>query len=300
MKEENLLFIASQPRAGSTYVQNLLSNNPQTNTVSEPWVLLVLAPLLKPSLVRNAAYDHSLAIDAFTDFQEKTQSDTNAQIKQLALNFYKPLKHGFDLVIDKTPRYWEILDEISNLFPNSKILLIHRNPIDVVRSIIQTWNIKTIERLNYYRRDILLGPRVLIEFEKRHKDNLLVRSVNYDDLISNTNQIVSDLYTWLNIDYDKKMLDVSSNIKYKGKYGDPYQNNKTKIQYDLPPIFEEFIKGYEAYLNYEILQETGSDSLSGKETRAFNYFLSLGEGRVEHKYQSLLQELKLTYRKILL
>ena len=60
MLDRNLIFIVSQPRSGSTLLQNLLSNNTQVNTASEPWILLRLAPFFKPSLI-NATFDYKLA-----------------------------------------------------------------------------------------------------------------------------------------------------------------------------------------------------------------------------------------------
>lgn len=37
---ENLIFLISQPRAGSTMLQKVLGSHPEIHTVSEPWVAL--------------------------------------------------------------------------------------------------------------------------------------------------------------------------------------------------------------------------------------------------------------------
>jgi hypothetical protein len=298
LREENLLFIASQPRAGSTYLQNLLSNNPYTNTVSEPWILLAMAPLLKPALVRQATYDHRLAMDAFDDYQNKVAFNFKHEIKELILKSYDPLKAGFDLVIDKTPRYWEILDEIVELFPKAKILIIQRNPIDVVKSMIETWNIETLERLNYYHRDLLLAPIILKDFSEKHISNSRIKSIHYKELKTNTKKIVSELYKWLEIPFDEKVLDTSGNDKFKGKYGDPYQNNKQKKEKELKPNFKEFIKGYIAYLDTSIVNEYGIDKSDARLTLAFKYFLNLGEGRTDKTNNSLYKELALFSKRI--
>ena len=43
-KGENLVFLISQPRAGSTMVQKILAGHPEIHTLAEPWVALY--PLL--------------------------------------------------------------------------------------------------------------------------------------------------------------------------------------------------------------------------------------------------------------
>ena len=184
MKEEQLIFIASQPRAGSTYLQNVLSNNTQTNTVSEPWLMLALAPLLKPNLVKQSSYDHRAAMEALQLYQHKYDVNMSEHVKQVALNMYAPLAKNYEFIIDKTPRYWEILDELVSLFPKSKIIVLKRNPLDVVTSMVQTWDIKTLEQLNYFRKDLLEAPKVIDDFLEKHKDNTNIIVVSYQQLIN--------------------------------------------------------------------------------------------------------------------
>ena len=37
---ENLIFIISQPRAGSTLLQRILGGHPEIHTAAEPWIML--------------------------------------------------------------------------------------------------------------------------------------------------------------------------------------------------------------------------------------------------------------------
>ena len=108
MDDQNLVFIISQPRSGSTFLQSLLSNNPEVNTVSESWLMLALAPLFKPSTIRSSTYDHSMAMDAYNDYCQKFDLDRAKLIREFAFQHYAPLYLDCKLLIDKTPRYWEI------------------------------------------------------------------------------------------------------------------------------------------------------------------------------------------------
>lgn len=276
MTQENLIFIVSQPRSGSTLLQNLLSNNNQVNTVSEPWIMLKLAPFFKPNLIK-ATYDYNLTTLAAKDYETKYNDlAIDDKVKNLALNYYKPMLQGFEYVIDKTPRYWEILDELVTMFPHSKIIILKRNPIDVANSIIKTWNISTLEELNYYRRDLLVAPKVMLEFCERHRSNPNVMAVRYEDLVSDMDREVQNLYHWLGIEFTPKVLDTKKNKKYKGLYGDPYQNNTKKIDAPLSKSFVDFLDGYQHYLGSDFLKKFGNyEGSGGSKTRPFKYFLSL-------------------------
>ena len=110
-------------------------------------------------------------------------------------------------------------------FPNSKIIMLKRNPIDVATSIIKTWKIDSLESLNYFHRDLLVAPKTIHTFCEANADNKNVYSLRYEDLISNISGEVENLYSWIGITYSENVLDTTKNNKYKGKFGDPFQNS---------------------------------------------------------------------------
>lgn len=289
MKEENLIFIISQPRSGSTYLQNLLSNNAQVNTCSEPWLLLNYLNQLKPDLVRTNT-DNYLGTHALKDYLENNPKlNYKRNFKNYVLSVYSPLAENYKFVIDKTPRYWEILDEIIELFPKSKIIILHRNPIHVLKSIIKTWNLQSYKALNLFRRDLIYAPKTLLKFSTAHKENKNVYSLTYKNLIENTDLEINKLYDWLGILYTKAVLSTEKNQKYKGNYGDPFQNANGNYQdaknaaknRAIPKKFRDIIQGYAYFLGTEFLDNykpAGKDlNFKIKKTMAFKYLLHLGE-----------------------
>lgn len=285
MKEEDLIFIISQPRSGSTYLQNLLSNNDSINTCSEHWLLLNFANQIKPSLL-NAVYDNHLTKKAFDDYVSKFNINFIAEQKQFLLNLYEPLKEGFTFVIDKTPRYWEIIEEISTLFPKSKMIIIKRNPIDVATSIIKTWGIKNLEELSNYKRDLLIAPKKIYKFCLKNKTNPNLRVLSYEDLIQSTAFVVKSLYEWIGIEYDDLVLNTKTNNKYKGIYGDPFQNNESSTQArnkakskELSYEFKAFLKGYQNSLGEIFLKDYGYEALENNDSKSlvFKYFVHFSE-----------------------
>jgi len=266
LKEEDLIFLISQPRSGSTYLQAILSNNSSVNTASESWILLNYMNQIKPGLVVSTVRN-SLAVDAFDEYCAKfPEYDFNHKLKEFLLSHYIPLKKGYHYVLDKTPRYWEIMDEIMELFPKSKIIVLKRNPAEVIKSIINTWEIPNINGLEEFSRDILLAPKRLHKFIQNHKDNTQVLTLCYEDLVNDKPGEIKKVYNWLAIKFNEDSLDIASNTKYKGKYGDPYQNadaSYTDVKTNRKNVYEEneefdfFLKGYLHYLGRDFLMAYG-------------------------------------------
>ncbi len=283
MDEENLIFIISQPRSGSTYLQNLLSNNKEVNTCSEPWILLHFANQIKPSLL-SASFNNQKTEEAFQEYLSRfPQLNFEATFKDFILKLYAPMAEGFTYIIDKTPRYWELMEELLILFPKSKILIIKRNPIDVLSSIIKTWNLNTLRDLNEYRNDILLAPHRIQSFVLAQKNNPNVCAVKYEDLLNNPKEMVKTLYQWIGLEYSDSVLQAANNEKYKGKFGDPFQNaeNEPNLlrqqskKMEINPKMQEFIMGYKEFLSSDFLKEYGEYSVEGaQKTDIFNTFLN--------------------------
>jgi sulfotransferase family protein len=302
LKEENLIFIISQPRSGSTYLQNLLSNNEEVNTCSEPWVLLNYVNQIKPKLLEGV-YDNKFAVAAYNNYKQTfEQLDFEALLKEHLLQIYKPLFESHTFAIDKTPRYWEIMEVIGEIFPKAKIIVLKREPLEVVRSLIKTYGMTTLKELNQFRRDILYAPKQLNKFCAAHSSNANVYTLRYEDLIADTEAQVKALYQWIGADFQPSVLDVSGNTKYRGHFGDPFQN--APIDYESSKIrsgqnvinktFQKFLMGYAAFLGDKFLIDYGNYTadVSLRKTNAFKYFEFIGS-------EESLSQNKLTIKGIL-
>lgn len=294
MQENQLIFIVSQPRSGSTYLQNILSNNPDVNTVSEPWILLNFANQLKSDLIKGE-FDNQAAKKAFDEYLLRYKKvNFKSELKKLLLKLYEPiLAGGFSYVIDKTPRYWEFIDELSDFFPESKIIVLKRNPIDVLKSMIQTWQINDLERLAYLKRDILYAPKVLHNFCEKNKVNKNVYVLRYEDLLENKQSEIEKIYQWLGVDFDTSYLDTTFNDKFKGEFGDPYQNQngKKKVETEfLVGNFEHLKKGYVKYLSNDFLYSYGEYfEKESKPTNVFDEFLKTEHSKIREAKKELMK-----------
>ncbi len=301
MTDNNLIIIASQPRSGSTLLQALLSNNRQVATVSEPWLLLPFLSYKRTDLV-DAKYSSDLAVQGIEDFKSKINTKTfNQDLANFLLNqYHQILKNEEQFALDKTPRYYEILDEIVEVFPKAKIIILKRNPFAVLASMIGTWNHKDISKLSFLKRDILEAPKLLQQFSLKHTNNPNVKTVLYENILRNPQKEINNLYNWIEIQYNDDVLNYSSNDKYKGKMGDPkgiHNNSKpTKEilekwkEISISKQWKQFFMGYANYLTEDFLTEYGSyETIPHKQTKIFNHFLSSEELVINNRNTSLLK-----------
>jgi len=304
LNDRNIIIIASQPRSGSTLLQALLSNNKQVATVSEPWLLLPFLSYNNPELSK-AIYSSVLASNGINDFKRKINTKKfDNDLSQFLLNQYSQLiKNNEKFVIDKTPRYYEILNEIIKYFPNSKIIILKRNPFAVLSSIINTWDKNNLNELLEFKRDILNAPIILQNFIDKNSNNPNVKTIKYETLINTPENEIQKLYEWLNIPFNDSVIDYAKNTKYKGEMGDPTGIHKSSKPNNLTSEkwiktynkkeWSNFFKGYADYLSEEFLTHYGySNKVPSQKTQIFNHYLNLSYFEIKLHNISLIKLLK--------
>jgi hypothetical protein len=289
MTDKNLIIIASQPRSGSTLLQALLSNNDTVGTVSEPWLLLPFLSTARTDLIRSG-FNSEFANIGLNDFQSKIGTKGfKEDLSQFLLSQYsKILKNDENYILDKTPRYYEILDEIIEYFPNAKIIILKRNPIAVLYSIIKTWNTNSLKSLLEYKRDLLEAPFLLHKFSEKQVHNKNVRTVHYEAIVNNPLVEIKKLYNWLDIPFKPERLNYGDNKKYKGLLGDPTGvkshnlPNKDSL-YKWKAIYNNkewnsLANGYAQYLKKDFLDAYGNyKDIKYQETKLFNRYLEMSK-----------------------
>jgi GT2 family glycosyltransferase len=204
---KNLVFILSLPRSGSTLLSAMLGSHSRILSPPEPWFLLPLEGVRHPS--GAAPFSSGLAkaaVDAFLPDGLFTES-----CRSFCLTAYnsKLSEAGVDIFVDKTPRYFHILDWIEGLFPCAKKVWLMRNPLDVAASYQKEWHVpvdslvgKKVDENTY---DFLVGfPRLVEYFSKscEHKYTLA-----YEDLVSEPAKTLTALCYFLGVDFEPGQLE---------------------------------------------------------------------------------------------
>jgi hypothetical protein len=214
------LFLLSLPRSGSTLAQRILAAHEAIATASEPWILL---PYLYTLRERGAyaEYSHRVLVRAVEDFCKVLphgRDDYVAEIRELALRLYcKASPDGTRYFLDKTPRYHLVSDEIIAAFPDGRYLVLWRNPLAVVASLIETW---AGGKWNLYRFkvDLFDGIENLIQTYERHEEKL--HAVRYEALITQPEETWGNVFRYLGLPFDSSILALFGNVELTGRWGD--------------------------------------------------------------------------------
>ena len=132
IRGDGLIFLVSVPRSGSSYLQSLLGSSNKVFTTPNETMFLTryISKLLR-------AYDQDCMDNSVNGVAKLIdQEDFLDWVRRMVLDLFH--KMGFDYkggyFLEKSPYNIVYADELYRLFPESKVIHIVRNPLDVVKS----------------------------------------------------------------------------------------------------------------------------------------------------------------------
>ena len=265
----NLIFLISQPRSGSTMFQLMLAGHPDIATTSEPWIALHPLFALKQGI--DAKYDAVQARLALKEFLKQSGIDEvfyKKQVNCFLSSFYRQaIKHQRKkYFLDKTPRYYLIIDDLVELFPKAKFIVILRHPLAVLNSIIKTWVKDDLKRLGLFKDDLLLAPKVLVAAGNKYSDKIC--AFKYEDLVKNPEMILGKVCNYIGIQYCETMSEYSKRLP-DWKLGDPIGIHKSSRPFTdsllswkkefAPPQLKLLAHSYVEELGQGVIEEMGYD-----------------------------------------
>lgn len=267
---ENLIFIFSQPRAGSTLLQRILGNHPKVHTVSEPWLLLPLLRVLHGQGNQDDREGEIArgTIGAFLEGMPDGKKTYYELVQKMALNLYNRALEptGKTYFLDKTPRYAYFIPQIHRLFPKAKFIFLIRNPLAVLISHIRTWTGNDVNPLTEYwgREDLTLSPSLLVEGLKPIQKEAIV--IHYEVLVREPAVELKKLCEALGIEFLPKMLDYNDHGLPRWNLGDQFiykQQNPESAQADAwrarmrQPLVWKVCCEYLALLGKDVVMSMG-------------------------------------------
>lgn len=207
MEDKELIFLISQPRSGSTLLQKILDRSQQLCTVPEPWLMLNFSYSIKGNGL-FAEYDRRSGYEAVSCFIDNLpyggRSQYLASLKNFCLELYGAYAQqvGARYFLDKTPRYYFIINQLREIFPDSRFLILRRNPLSVLYSIVRTWSKDSWFRLSDFKHDLLEG---FLEPERYRADSNILY-VHYEQLVINPDKELQRICDYLGVPYSDEML----------------------------------------------------------------------------------------------
>lgn len=228
LEGQNLVFLISQPRAGSTLAQQIFGNHPDIYTVPEPWLMLHPLYALK-SKGYEAEYNTDYAQQAVKEFLRLTPDgeQTYVQgIRQMSSHLYGSAlaTSGSRYFLDKTPRYYFIIPELQQVFPKAHFIILLRNPLAVLCSILSTWTKGNWFSLRTHASDLIQAPNLLIEGVRSLNPKCLL--LHYEKLLTDPSQAVKTICAQLDIPFLPDIINYNANYFFKSAFGDKKSINQ--------------------------------------------------------------------------
>lgn len=216
------IFILSLPRSGSTLLQRMLTASESVSSAAEPWMLLPFIYALK-SEGQFSEYWHVRSVEAMSDFLASFEHGEQVYFQELnhfATRLYSKASGDQSSIyfLDKTPRYHLIVEELLQVFPDAKFILLWRNPLAVAASIIETWG-GGKWKLHAYKIDLYRGLANLVSCYKSNSSRIHV--VKYEDLLTEPEHSMQSICRYLDIEYEAEMLSTFHKVSFSGSMGDP-------------------------------------------------------------------------------
>ena len=217
------LFLVSLPRSGSTLLQRMLATHAEISTSPEPTFLLPLLHLDRETDV-VATYDQKYtawAIQDFTTSLPRGRDDYREAIADFARDLYgRAAPDGAVYHLDKTPKYHLIVDDLLELFDDAKVILLWRNPLACVASMISTWGRNGGRwNLNHFRLDLYEGILNMLDVADRFPDRVI--EVHYEHLVDHPAAAATTILEGLGIEADPTAFERFADVSLVGRVQDP-------------------------------------------------------------------------------
>jgi len=210
LKGSNLIFLISQPRAGSTLTQRILGGHPDIHTVSEPWLMLPPLSAWHSTIGYNADYDQDLAqlaVSGFIGSLSQGEEDYVQGLRRMYSYLYEKARTeaGKCYFLDKTPRYFYIINELYRTFPEARFIFLFRNPLSVLCSIVTTWAKDDLHILKKFKNDLFMAPQKLLEGVANLGKQCI--SMHYEWLLMRSDEEIARVCDFLGISFIPEVVE---------------------------------------------------------------------------------------------
>ena len=205
--EDNLpikpIFILGAPRSGSTLVEQILSSHAKVFGGGELGYIKHIASGKYSDNVKTKLYPER--------FLDNTDEDLSF-VRNDAETYLNKVQQFIDdkniiIITDKMPGNYEYLGYIFSMFPNCKVINTKRDPIDTCLSIFfqnfhsgHKYAFDLDNLVIWYKEYDRLMNHWLSLFDEK------ILTVNYESIINNTEEIVRDIISYCNLEWQDECL----------------------------------------------------------------------------------------------
>jgi len=205
------LFVVSMWRSGSSLLYALLNKHPQVALMYEADLLLLRPVFIKPKSLCDWAERWEFWNQAFErhglNSDDIPEGISDFPTAFAAAHQLYAQRHSATIWGDKSPNYFDRLNEMADDFPDARFIIVWRNPKGTANSILRAASLGN----SYFSRKGaalcgLLGYAVF----KKETERLIARGkpvcqVNYEDLVSDPASVMAQVCDFLDIPYENSL-----------------------------------------------------------------------------------------------
>jgi hypothetical protein len=223
--QDQLIFLISTPRSGSTLLMRILNATSQIYSRPEPHMMPALAHLGFWDTVEKAPYDQLQAQMAMREFvsdlpnsEEDYYDACRAYCDTLYGRMMESKGEGQRYFLDKTPANALVLPFMTKVYPNAKYIILTRHPAAIFASFANSFFDGDYDAAVKFNPILSRYIPVVAEFLRSPTAPFI--HVSYEDIATQPEEELKRISTFLNIPYEEdainyKRADVVSGL------GDP-------------------------------------------------------------------------------
>jgi len=210
------------PRSGSTLLQRMLVTHPEIATGPEPTLLLPMLKLTDADAVA-ATFDQRFTAAAIEDFLAATgdgRATYDDMVRAAAeVAYCRAAGEGARFFLDKTPKYHVVVDDLVRIFPDSPAIVLWRNPLAIIASLMATWGGGGGHwNLQHFRLDLFEGLPALVDATARDPERF--HAVSYEELVTQPEVTTRGIFEYLGLDPGEAHVDDFGDVDVPGRIQD--------------------------------------------------------------------------------
>lgn len=221
---EQLLFVVSPPRSGSTLVQRMIGSHSEVFTHPEPHLVTPLAHLGYYQTVDKAPFDHinsAEAIRLFVSNLPRGEADYLDALRAYADVMYGRMlaPSGKRFFMDKTPAYALVLPFLAQLYPRAKFVVLTRHPLAIFSSFANSFFDGDWKRAHEFNPLLERYVPAIASFLRERPVPLC--HVAYETVVAQPEIELERVFAYLGVENEPEAVNYGENFKAKQGPGDP-------------------------------------------------------------------------------
>jgi Sulfotransferase family len=252
------LFLVGVWRSGTSLLQTLLNQHSQIGLMYEAEL-----PLLKPLFLGgNAKSDWLERWEFWNSALSRHRIDADdvlppaGDLRSSSETVYRNYawRRGASIFGEKSPNYWDCLDQVSKTFPSASFIVLWRNPLAVCRSVMSAAQSEPyFAKRGMLLRALLACHKLRQQCDLLQKRGIAVHEVHYEELVRDPAATLQGICTFLDISLEARMIsleDADRMSVYAGQHhslvkGDRIVSSGERPE-NLPGKFKGKVEGYVA------------------------------------------------------